>query len=197
MRTFFRVTLPLARGGLAAGQAICMARGLGEFGATIMFAGSLQGRTQTLPLAIYTAFEAQNGFDMALAISALLVIISLAILLSLKLSGLWQRTQPVVAPVARPEPTEPWQPSRRLRAAAPVVQLELALEIDGTVALVGPSGAGKTSVLRAIAGLVRPAARPDRPRRATSGSTRRGGCSARRTSAASGSSSRSTRSSRT
>ena len=44
LRTFFKVTLPLARGGLAAGEAICLARGLGEFGATIMFAGSLQGR---------------------------------------------------------------------------------------------------------------------------------------------------------
>ncbi len=56
-RTFFRVTLPLARGGLAAGEALCLARGLGEFGATILFAGSLPGRTETLPLAIYTVFE--------------------------------------------------------------------------------------------------------------------------------------------
>jgi molybdate transport system permease protein len=96
VRTFFRVTLPLARGGLIAGEAVAMARGLGEFGATIMFAGSLQGRTQTLPLAIYFEFESIDGFNVALAISALLVIISLAILLSLKLSGLWQRTRPVV-----------------------------------------------------------------------------------------------------
>jgi len=90
LRTFFRVTVPLARPGLAAGEAICLARGLGEFGATIMFAGSLQGRTQTLPLAIYTVFEAQNGLPVALAISALLVIVSLAILLSLKLTTRWQ-----------------------------------------------------------------------------------------------------------
>ncbi len=96
VRTFFRVTLPLARGGLIAGEAVALARGLGEFGATIMFAGSLQGRTQTLPLAVYQQFEAINGFNTALAISALLVIISLAILLSLKLSGLWQRSRPVV-----------------------------------------------------------------------------------------------------
>ena len=96
LRTFFRVTLPLARGGLAAGEAICIARGLGEFGATIMFAGSLQGRTETLPLAVYTTFEAQNGLDVALAISALLVIISLAILIALKGSGLWERSRPSV-----------------------------------------------------------------------------------------------------
>jgi molybdate transport system permease protein len=92
LRTFFRVTLPLASSGLAAGEAICMARGLGEFGATIMFAGSFQGRTQTLPLAVYTVFEEQNGLTVALAISALLVIVSLAILLSLKIGVLWRRS---------------------------------------------------------------------------------------------------------
>ena len=103
-RTFFRVTLPLAYGGLAAGEAICLARGLGEFGATIMFAGSLQGTTQTLPLAVYTVFEAQNGLDVALAISALLVIVSLAILLAMKGTGLWERSRPAVTAIAQPEP---------------------------------------------------------------------------------------------
>jgi molybdate transport system permease protein len=94
-RTFFRIVLPLARGGLAAGLALAFARGLGEFGATIMFAGSLQGLTQTLPLAIYAAFDVD--FDTALAVSALLVAISAAVLVSLKLSSLWQpsrRTSP-------------------------------------------------------------------------------------------------------
>jgi molybdate transport system permease protein len=104
VRTFFKVTLPLARGGLTAGEAICMARGLGEFGATIMFAGSLQGSTQTLPLAVYTMFETQNGLDVALAISALLVIVSLAILIALKGTGLWQRSRASVVPVAGQEP---------------------------------------------------------------------------------------------
>jgi molybdate transport system permease protein len=87
-RSFFRVVLPLARGGLAAGEALAFARGLGEFGATIMFAGSLQKVTQTLPLAIYAEFEV--NFDVTLAISALLVLISAAILISLKLTSLWQ-----------------------------------------------------------------------------------------------------------
>src|SRR5215475_8185483 len=59
VRTFFRVVLPLARGGLIAGLALSFARGLGEFGATIMFAGNLQGVTQTLPLAIYQEFDVQ------------------------------------------------------------------------------------------------------------------------------------------
>jgi molybdate transport system permease protein len=87
-RTFFRVVLPLARAGLAAGFALALARGLGEFGATIMFAGSLQGVTQTLPLAIYSEFD--QNFDAALAMGALLVLISAALLLSLKLTAAWQ-----------------------------------------------------------------------------------------------------------
>ena len=87
VRTFFRVVLPIARGGLAAGAALSLARGLGEFGATIMFAGSLQGVTQTLPLAIYAQFD--RNFDVAVTISALFVVLTAAILLSLKLSSLW------------------------------------------------------------------------------------------------------------
>jgi molybdate transport system permease protein len=88
VRTFFHVVLPLARGGLVAGLALSFARGLGEFGATIMFAGSLQKVTQTLPLAIYAEFDV--NFDVTLAISALLILISAALLISLKLASLWQ-----------------------------------------------------------------------------------------------------------
>ncbi|HET7760171.1 MAG TPA: ABC transporter permease subunit [Gaiellaceae bacterium] len=87
-RTFFRVVLPLAFNGLAAGEALAFARGLGEFGATIMFAGSLQGVTQTLPLAIYSAFAIT--FDTALAMGALLVAISAILLLVLKLVLSWR-----------------------------------------------------------------------------------------------------------
>jgi molybdate transport system permease protein len=87
-RTFLRVVLPLARAGLVAGLALSFARGLGEFGATIMFAGSLQGLTQTLPLAIYGAF-AQN-FDAALAMGVVLVLFSLILLISLRLILSWQ-----------------------------------------------------------------------------------------------------------
>jgi molybdate transport system permease protein len=104
VRTFFRVTLPLASGGLGAGQAIALARGLGEFGATIMFAGSLQGKTQTLPLAVYYSFELVNGLDISLAISALLVLISVALLLSVKLVTTWRPGRTTVAIAARREP---------------------------------------------------------------------------------------------
>jgi molybdate transport system permease protein len=91
-KTFFRITLPLARSGLAAGEALAFARGLGEFGATIMFAGSLQGVTQTLPLAIYAEFNV--NFDVTLAISALLVLVSAALLVALKVALQWQPSKP-------------------------------------------------------------------------------------------------------
>ncbi len=83
-RTFFRVALPLARPGLAAGAALAWARALGEFGATILFAGSLQGRTQTLPLAIYDQFSGGN-LDGALAMSGLLVIVSAGLFVGVRL----------------------------------------------------------------------------------------------------------------
>jgi molybdate transport system permease protein len=82
-RVFARVAVPLAAGGLAAASALALARGLGEFGATIIFAGSLQGVTQTLPLAVYAQFE--QDFDTALAISALFIVVGALLLIALKL----------------------------------------------------------------------------------------------------------------
>jgi molybdate transport system permease protein len=90
-RTFARIWLPLAAGGLGAGAALAFARGLGEFGATIMFAGSLQGRTQTLSLAIYEQFDIE--FDVALALGGLLVMVSLGVLLAAKLIPAWTRSR--------------------------------------------------------------------------------------------------------
>jgi molybdate transport system permease protein len=81
-RTFFRVVLPTARSGLGAGAALSFARGLGEFGATIMFAGSFPGVTQTLPLAVYRQFDVD--FHLALALGGLLVLVSVILLLGLK-----------------------------------------------------------------------------------------------------------------
>jgi molybdate transport system permease protein len=82
-RGFFRVMIPSALPGLTAGTALATGRALGEFGATLMFAGSFQGITQTVPLAIYDRFS--TNFDSALALSAVLVGVSAAILLSVKL----------------------------------------------------------------------------------------------------------------
>jgi molybdate transport system permease protein len=89
-RVFARVALPLAAGGLAASSALALARGLGEFGATIIFAGSLQGVTQTLPLAVYAQFE--TNFDVALAIGTLFVLAGAVLLLLLKLAPAWTRS---------------------------------------------------------------------------------------------------------
>ncbi|HEY6778638.1 MAG TPA: ABC transporter permease [Thermoleophilaceae bacterium] len=81
-RSFARVMIPTAMPGLAAGTALALGRALGEFGATLMFAGSFEGITQTVPLAIYARFS--TDFDAALALSAVLVAVSAAILLSVK-----------------------------------------------------------------------------------------------------------------
>lgn len=81
--TFARVAVPLALPGLAAGLALAWGRALGEFGATLMFAGSFRGVTQTVPLAIYDQFA--TNFPGALALSAILVIVSGALLLTVKL----------------------------------------------------------------------------------------------------------------
>jgi molybdate transport system permease protein len=91
IRTFFRVILPLARAGLIAGLALSFARGLGEFGATIMFAGSLQGVTQTVPLAIYAQFD--QDFDATLAMSAVLVLFSVVLLAALHAGLTWPRSE--------------------------------------------------------------------------------------------------------
>ncbi|HEX2303095.1 MAG TPA: ABC transporter permease [Gaiella sp.] len=99
-RTFARVALPLASGGLGAGAALAFARGIGEFGATIMFAGSLQGVTQTLSLAVYEQFDVD--FDTALAIGAELVAASALLLLAVKLIPSWRpSTQSFPIPSAR------------------------------------------------------------------------------------------------
>jgi molybdate transport system permease protein len=81
-RTFARIAVPVARGALAAGAALAWGRALGEFGATLMFAGSFRGVTQTAPLAIYERFA--TDFTGALALAAVLVALSGAILLAVK-----------------------------------------------------------------------------------------------------------------
>jgi molybdate transport system permease protein len=81
-RLFVRVALPLARPWLIGGAAMSWARALGEFGATLMFAGNMTGKTQTLPLAIYTALELD--IHTAQALSLLLVVFAFALLLFLR-----------------------------------------------------------------------------------------------------------------
>jgi molybdate transport system permease protein len=80
--TFRRVTLPLVSPGVAAGAVLCWARALGEFGATITFAGNFPGRTQTMPLAVYLAL--QSDPEAAIVLSLVLLVVSLGTLLLLR-----------------------------------------------------------------------------------------------------------------
>jgi len=82
-----RITLPLIGPSLVAGLVLTWARALGEFGATITFAGNLQGRTQTLPLAVFVALESDR--DAAVAISLIMVVVSLLVLVALR--DRWRR----------------------------------------------------------------------------------------------------------
>lgn len=81
VRTFFRITVPQARPALIAGIVLCWARSLGELGATLIFAGNLEGKTQTMPLAVISAFEGSTlGLPGAIALSLILLAVALAVL---------------------------------------------------------------------------------------------------------------------
>jgi len=82
MTVFRRVTLPLIAPSLAAGAVLCWARALGEFGATITFAGSFPGRTQTMPIAVYYALETDP--DAAILLSLVLLLVSVVVLVALR-----------------------------------------------------------------------------------------------------------------
>lgn len=104
-RTFLRISMPLAAGGLVAGWVLTFARGIGEFGATIMFAGNVRGVTQTLTLGIYEQLE--SDFDVALAIGVLLVVLSAAILLAYKLISSWRSSTSISISVFQPSTSRP------------------------------------------------------------------------------------------
>ena len=163
-RTLHAVVLPLARPGVLAGTVLAFAGALGEFGATLMFAGNIPGRTQTMPVAIFFAAE---GGDMrgALQWVGLTGALSLASVAALHWFGQPRRPR---ATAAIPDPvTVP-----TVRATAPLERAALAVEVHKhhpafeldvkfanggrSLALLGPSGSGKSMTLRAIAGLERP-----------------------------------------
>jgi molybdate transport system permease protein len=101
---FFRIAVPLAMPGLIVGAALSWARALGEFGATLLFAGNLPGRTQTMPLAIYMALE--SDVRVALALALVLAGVSLLLLLALRaVPAAWARlSASAVAPARPPQP---------------------------------------------------------------------------------------------
>ncbi|MFD9101745.1 ABC transporter permease [Streptomyces virginiae] len=176
VRVFFTVTLPMVAPGLVAGAALTWARALGEFGATITFAGNLPGTTQTLPLQVYLLLQDQP--EAATSVSLLLLAIAMAVLIALR--GRWTGTPidrgavttPRPAPEEAPAPAPASEPDEGPGAAgaAPAGsaqtghwplhatvtgfnRLTLAAEPGTTIAVVGENGAGKTTLLRALLGL--------------------------------------------
>uniref|UniRef100_A0AAU2VHU7 ABC transporter permease n=1 Tax=Streptomyces sp. NBC_00008 TaxID=2903610 RepID=A0AAU2VHU7_9ACTN len=174
VRVFFTVTLPMVAPGLAAGAALTWARALGEFGATITFAGNLPGTTQTLPLQVYLLL--QDNPEAATSVSLLLLAIAMLVLIGLR--GRWTGAPRAAAAGPRGPAEEPASaPSQDVRPAPPVHveakaeagaardnwplhaevtgfnQLTLDAGAGTTIAVVGPNGAGKTTLLRALLGL--------------------------------------------
>ena len=169
-RVFRRVLLPMAAPGVLAGTVLAFARAMGEFGATLMLAGNIPGRTQTMPIAIFSAAE---GGDMRVAF----LWVSLIVLLSFAMIRLlhWERKTRKTAPNRKTSPLTPapiLQPllPRNADESAPSasldVRVERALETfnlevgfcagQGALGLLGASGAGKSMTLRMIAGIVTP-----------------------------------------
>jgi molybdate transport system permease protein len=178
-RVFRRVLLEQAAPGVLAGTVLAFARAMGEFGATLMLAGNIPGRTQTMPIAIFSAAE---GGEMRVAFLwvSLIVVLSLAIIRLLHWERKTRKTTPnqatvSLAPVPVLEPSLP----RSVDDAAPSALLEIRVEKAlesfnleaafcagrGGVGLLGASGAGKSMTLRMIAGIVT----PDRGRIALNG----------------------------
>ncbi|GGT92411.1 hypothetical protein GCM10010272_41870 [Streptomyces lateritius] len=165
VRVFFTVTLPMVAPGLLAGAALTWARALGEFGATITFAGNLPGTTQTLPLQVYLLL--QDEPEAATSVSLLLLAIAMGVLIALR--GRWTGTPAERTPRPAPSAEASPAPAAPTAAATPAVpprerwslraevtgftRLTLDAEPGTTIAVVGPNGAGKTTLLRALLGL--------------------------------------------
>ena len=181
-----RVTLPLVLPGLVSGAVLAFARALGEFGATITFAGALQGVTQTLPLEIYLQRSADP--DAAVALSLLLVVVAVLVTAAVHGGPFGRRPPagtdpdragrteaptegdgPARARRTNPSPPQdgsvaPGAPVRvRVRLAERGVDLDLTAAPGQVVAILGPNGAGKSTLLQAVTGLL--------PHRRTRGST--------------------------
>ncbi|MFF5087244.1 ABC transporter permease [Streptomyces niveus] len=174
VRVFATVTLPMVAPGLFAGAALTWARALGEFGATITFAGNLPGTTQTLPLQVYLLL--QNSPEAATSVSLLLLVIAMGVLIVLR--GRWTGTPRDTEDATNRLRKQATSPDDDTEADGPAVDLgqegagttveerwALHADVTGftrlvldaepgtTIAVVGPNGAGKTTLLRALLGL--------------------------------------------
>ncbi|HZK06508.1 MAG TPA: ATP-binding cassette domain-containing protein [Actinomycetaceae bacterium] len=145
-------TLPALAPAISSGLALAFARALGEFGATLTFAGSLQGTTRTMPLAIYLARESDPETAYALAL-VLIITAVLAIGLGQGLAHLLSKPRPSFgrAPAAAAEPGVPLPLVAQVDRPERGVSVTLEVPAGQTVALVGPNGSGKSTVLEAAA----------------------------------------------
>ena len=167
-RVFRRVLLAQAAPGVLAGTVLAFARAMGEFGATLMLAGNIPGRTQTMPIAIFSAAEGGDTRVAFLWVS-LIVVLSLAIIRLLHWERKTRKTAPNQATVSLVPVLEP-PLYVSTESAAPSALLDIHVEktlesfnLDvafcagrGAVGVLGASGAGKSMTLRMIAGIVAP-----------------------------------------
>jgi molybdate transport system permease protein len=169
-RVFRRVLLPMAAPGVLAGTVLAFARAMGEFGATLMLAGNIPGRTQTMPIAIFSAAES-GDMRVAFLWVSLIVIISLAIIRLLHWERKTRKTTPnwktlTLAPASVPQTQFSQNRDETAASALLEISAEKALEYfnlevgfragQGALGLLGASGAGKSMTLRMIAGIVTP-----------------------------------------
>lgn len=181
---FWRIILPLARHGLIAGTLLAFARALGEFGATLMLAGSIPGKTETIPIAIFLASEG-GAMDRALLLVIIMLAISLGVITAVNYGTeekKYQKSKPRRDVPLKDSRPIPWNAPKTWKISAkrqkpidrpvPKAKIELIVDIqkqlpgfllnvaftaDRTpLGLLGGSGAGKSLILRCIAGLDTP-----------------------------------------
>ena len=174
---FWRVMLPLAKPGLIAGTLLAFARALGEFGATLMLAGSIPGKTETIPIAIFFAAEG-GAMDRALLLVIIMLIISLGVITAVNYwtegnsnyrsqprrnvtwfvpKIMWAMSAKRKKPIDYPVPQAKIELIVDIQKQLPGFLLDVAFHTDQTpLGLLGASGAGKSLILRCIAGLESP-----------------------------------------
>ncbi|WP_432791612.1 ABC transporter permease [Brevibacterium sp. K11IcPPYGO002] len=176
-RVFFTVTLPLLRHGIVTGAVLCFARSLGEFGATLTFAGSLSGVTRTMPLQIYLVRESDP--QAAIGLSLLLIVIAVVIIIAAYRSPHAPRLRsphtipteavpsvegdvPKRGGATEPEPrsVEPARPAQNISAEVQLtargIDLDLTSALPGTTAIIGRNGAGKSTLFQVLTGALVP-----------------------------------------
>ncbi|BAZ44909.1 molybdate ABC transporter inner membrane subunit [Chondrocystis sp. NIES-4102] len=166
-RIFWQITLPLARQGIIAGTLLAFARALGEFGATLMLAGSIPGKTETIPIAIYLATEA-GEMERASWLVIVMLVISFTVVMGVNYAEKIQfigetGLNRFILPKNRKRTWDnmpvqhPIELTVEIQKQLPGFYLDVCFHTDQTpFGLLGASGAGKSLILRCIAGLEMP-----------------------------------------